>query len=221
MSQRSNRLILIITGVIALPLVVATAAMAARLVGDDGPNTLTGTPFADRILAKGGDDTVSALAGRDLVHAGAGNDTVSAGANADGVRGSAGDDALNGESGTDALLGGDGNDTVDGGSGRDKSDGGDGQDVLWALARVDVAAIGDPEGDELTGGPGRDRIMVRDGEADIVHCGEDRDLVVTDQFDQLDPDCEVRRQSDITSLDQVDDREENQTENPAEDRDEG
>ena len=83
-----------------------------------------------------------------------------------------------------------------------------------------MTAIGDPEGDELTGGLGRDRIIVRDGEVDIVHCGEGRDLVVTDQFDQLDPDCEVRRQSDITSLDQVDDSEERATENPPEDDDE-
>ena len=88
------------------------------------------------------------------------------------------------------------------------------------MIRVDVTAIGDPEGDELTGGPGRDRIVVRDGEVDVVHCGEGRDLVVTDQFAQLDQDCEVRRQSDITSLEQVDDSEERATENPPEDDDE-
>lgn len=80
--------------------------------------------------------------------------------------------------------------------------------MLWAVARVDVTAIGDAEGDELTGGSGGDRIHVRDGEADRVHCGEGRDLVISDQFDQVDANCEVRRQSDITSLDQVDDTEE-------------
>jgi hypothetical protein len=89
------------------------------------------------------------------------------------------------------------------------------------VARVDVTAIGDAEGDELTGGAGRDRIHVRDGEVDLVHCGEGRDLVISDQFDQVDADCEVRRQSDITSLEQVDDTEENRTENPSEDNDEG
>ena len=128
---------------------------------------------------------------------------------------------MSGGQGDDVQTGGGGADKLFANPGRDKSDGGDGADVLWALARVDVTAIGDPEGDELTGGTGRDRIMVRDGEVDIVHCGEGRDLVVTDQFDQLDPDCEVRRQSDITSLDQVEDQEENRTENPSEDRDEG
>jgi hypothetical protein len=45
--------------------------------------------------------------------------------------------------------------------------------------------------------------------------------VVSDQFDVLDADCELERQSDIRSLDQVEDGEENQTENPSEDRDEG
>ncbi len=84
-----------------------------------------------------------------------------------------------------------------------------------------MAAIGDPEGDELTGGAGRDRFLVRDGEVDLVHCGPGADLVISDQFDVLDADCEFERQSDITSLDQVEDGEENQTENPDEDRDEG
>ena len=46
--------------------------MAATIVGDDGPNMLTGTDQRDVILAKGGDDTVNALAARDLVRAGQG-----------------------------------------------------------------------------------------------------------------------------------------------------
>ncbi len=54
-----------------------------------------------------------------------------------------------------------------------------------------------------------------------MHCGTGADLVISDQFDVLYADCEFERQSDITSLDQVDDREENRTENPDEDRDEG
>jgi hypothetical protein len=40
LSQRSNRLLIAISGAAALSLLVAAAAMAARIVGDDGPNTL-------------------------------------------------------------------------------------------------------------------------------------------------------------------------------------
>ena len=97
------------------------------------------------------------------------------------------------------------------------SDGGDGDDVLWALSRKDVTAIGDPDGDDLTGGPGNDRFRVRDGEVDLVHCGDGRDTVLADQFDQVDNDCERVLRRDVTSLDQVDDQEENSTENPPQD----
>jgi Ca2+-binding RTX toxin-like protein len=89
--------------------------------------------------------------------------------------------------------------------------------VLWALSRKDVASIGDPDGDELTGGAGNDRFRVRDGEVDLVHCGDGRDTVLADQFDQVDNDCERVLRRDITSLDQVDDQEENSTESPSED----
>jgi hypothetical protein len=80
---------------------------------------------------------------------------------------------------------------------------------------VDVSSIGDTEGDELTGGNGRDLFLVRDGEVDLVHCGDDRDRVIADQFDQTDGDCERVIRREITSLDQVEDGEENRTENPS------
>ena len=116
---------------------------------------------------------------------------------------------------TDAVaINGPGADKLFANPGRDTSDGGDGHDILWALARVDVTAIGDTEGDELSGGNGRDLFLVRDGEVDLVHCGEGRDRVVADQFDQVDNDCERVNRRDISSLDQVEDREENRTENP-------
>jgi hypothetical protein len=117
--------------------------------------------------------------------------------------------------------GGPGFDLIFANPGRDVSDGGDGRDVLWALARVDVTVIGDPDGDELAGGEGGDRFFVRDGEIDKVHCGGGNDRVRADQFDQVDNDCEQVDRRDITSLDQVEDQEENRTENPPEDNDEG
>jgi hypothetical protein len=118
-------------------------------------------------------------------------------------------------------AGGGGADKIFANRGRDKSYGGDGADYLWALSRYDVTAIGDTEGDQIWGGEGRDRIRVRDGEVDVVNCGGGRDLVITDQFDQVAANCEIRRQSDILSLNQVDDTDENRTENPGEDEDEG
>jgi hypothetical protein len=80
---------------------------------------------------------------------------------------------------------------------------------------------GDTEGDELFGGEGRDRFLVRDGEVDLVHCGEGRDQVLADQFDQIDTDCERVFRRDVTALDQVDDGYENRTEDPSDDSDEG
>jgi hypothetical protein len=44
---------------------VASVATAATVIGDNGPNVITGTFDRDRILVRGGADTVNALAGRD------------------------------------------------------------------------------------------------------------------------------------------------------------
>jgi hypothetical protein len=48
--------------------------------------------------------------------------------------------------------------------------GGDGNDDLWALARGDVTAPGDPVGDTLMARAANDTIHVRDGEVDNVDC---------------------------------------------------
>ena len=106
--------------------------------------------------------------------------------------------------------------------GRDTVTGGEGDDVLWALARVDVTALGDQEGDTLDGGNGNDRFNVRDGEADRIACGEGRDKVRADQFDVIvdataenaNGSCEVvKRSSQLDS-----DAPENQVQSPPEDR---
>ncbi len=129
--------------------------------------------------------------------------------------GGPGRDFMSGGFGDDRQSGGPGSDKLFANQGRDVSDGGDGDDVLWALSRKDVTAIGDAEGDELSGDTGNDRFLVRDGEADLVHCGDGRDRVLADQFDRIDNDCELVVRREITSLDQVEDREENQTEEPS------
>ena len=87
-----------------------------------------------------------------------------------------------------------GDDLIFANRGVDRSYGGDGADELWALSRYDVTALGDPVGDELHGGDGADRFRVRDGEVDTVHCGDGRDSVLADQYDQVDTDCEASAQ---------------------------
>jgi Ca2+-binding RTX toxin-like protein len=198
--------------------------------GDDTVNAL-----AARDLVRGGEgnDTIDGGRGCDRVFGGLGDDTIEGGPGfsfhrfrCERLHGGVGNDVSNGGPGRDFMSGGQGDDTQSGGPGadkifanpgRDRSDGGDGRDVLWALARADVAMIGDPEGDDLTGGTGADRFRVRDGELDSVHCGEGRDRVIADQFDQVDNDCDRVIRRDITSLDQVEDQEENRTENPSSD----
>src|ERR1700749_3510080 len=48
----------------------AALASAATLVGDEGDNTLTGTPRADYILGHQGNDTLEGKGGRDLIRGG-------------------------------------------------------------------------------------------------------------------------------------------------------
>jgi Ca2+-binding RTX toxin-like protein len=129
--------------------------------------------------------------------------------------GNRGRDFISGGRGDDTLSGGRRADLIFANRGRDHSDGGGGPDVLWAHSRFDVAAVGDPDGDELSGGNGRDLFRVRDGEVDLVHCGEGRDHVLADQFDTVDHDCEHVDRRDATSLDQVQDGAENRAEDPS------
>jgi hypothetical protein len=83
-----------------------------------------------------------------------------------------------------------------------------------------VTAIGDLVGNQVSGGDGRDRIKVRDGRGRRFSCRPGRDLVVTDQYDQVAANCEMSRQSEVLSLDQVDDTEGNRTDAPDEGADE-
>jgi Ca2+-binding RTX toxin-like protein len=83
----------------------------ATIVGDEGPNKLSGTPAADVIAALGGNDKVSGLAGNDTICGGPGNDTLTGGQ---------GMDTLLGQKGKDTLKGGPGNDKLKGGAGQDK-----------------------------------------------------------------------------------------------------
>jgi hypothetical protein len=111
---------------------------------------------------------------RDQLDGGPGGETLVGRAGADRLRGFDGDDCLDGGNGNDSLWGGKGNDTLNGRGGKDSIDGGPGADVL-------------------IGGPGNDVIGARDGEPDIITCGNGRDSVRADRADRVSGCERVRR----------------------------
>jgi dipeptidyl aminopeptidase/acylaminoacyl peptidase len=89
-------------------------------------------------------------------------------------------DLIRGLGGDDRITGGDGHDEIDGGRGDDWISGGPYGDVL----------VGGPGRDRIDGGLGPDLIRVRDGERDIVRCGNGPDRVLADAHDVVARDCE-------------------------------
>ncbi|MDH4386241.1 MAG: calcium-binding protein, partial [Caulobacter sp.] len=83
----------------------------ANLIGDNNPNTLTGTELQDLIQGLAGDDILTGLGG---------NDTIEGGTGADIIDGGDGDDILDGGDDADQITTGSGNDTVNGGTGSDQ-----------------------------------------------------------------------------------------------------
>ena len=130
--------------------------------GDDGDNTLTGTPERDTVLGGGGNDTMGGGAGDDCLRGGAGNDTVAGEAGNDNVGGGDGDDQLTGNDGDDTLSGAGGNDSLGGGAGNDVGTGGDGNDGLDGGPGDDLLA-GEGGDDTIFGGPDADTIVGLDG----------------------------------------------------------
>ena len=71
-----RRMTLLFTAMSAALLLGSGTALAALVEGDNGDNTLTGSPMSDIIHAYGAEDLVSALGGRDEVHGGYGTDRL-------------------------------------------------------------------------------------------------------------------------------------------------
>jgi Ca2+-binding RTX toxin-like protein len=72
--MRKLKLIVAFAAVVALG--AASVAIAATINGDDGPNTLVGTPHGDTINGLGGDDRVIGLGGNDKIRGGSGDDAI-------------------------------------------------------------------------------------------------------------------------------------------------
>ena len=158
--------------------------------GDDGDNTLTGTPIADEMHGLGGNDILSGLAGEDVLEGGDGNDVLDGGTGIDtasyasaaqGVSvslavtspqdtGGAGIDTL---VSIENLTGSDHNDILTGNAGANALSGGAGDDIL----------IGGAGADTLIGGAGND-ILIGGAGADVLDGGDGFDLVSyeTDTF---------------------------------------
>ena len=180
----------------------APGRRADLLFGNAGNDTVNGGPGWDFIAGNLGNDTLNGGGGKDRIFGGKGDDTVNGGPGApfsrrrfeDRLHGGDGNDKVNGGNGRDYISGGAGDDISTGGAGADRifanlgadqSFGGNGNDDLWALARGDVAAPGDPSGDALTGGDGDDTFHTRDGEVDRIDCGNGTDTALLDQFDLI------------------------------------
>jgi len=126
--------------------------------GYNAHEVISGTDFADWLLAGDGDDTI---------WGGDGNDYIDGGAGADHVYGEGGDDYMVGGSVPDFMDGGDGNDIIHAGDDVDVVIGGAGDDKLYGEANLD----------EMHGGEGNDYI---DGglEADLIYGGNGNDIIV-------------------------------------------
>jgi hypothetical protein len=150
-------------------------------VGTAARETLTGSPFGDRLRGGRGNDTLEGRGGADCLAGQGGRDTARGGNGNDTVEGGDGRDRLFGNNGNDTARGGDGNDTIEGGDGRDRLFGSGGNDRIEANAGRRQL---------LSGGAGRDRLFAANGQRDRIRCGKGRDRVRADRGDRVARDCE-------------------------------
>ena len=147
--------------------------------GTRAGDALTGAALRDRLYGNAGDDCLAGQEGDDVLEAGPGDDRAEGGRGNDPISGRGGDDALAGDRGDDNVFGDRGHDTVGGGPGRDFLRGGAGRDEIH----------GRRGGDYIEGGRGRDTVRAgrgddevwmgpfgRRGGADVVDCGDGRDV---------------------------------------------
>ena len=148
---------------ISMVSVVQPAAFAEKIEGDEGPNTLVGTPGNDNIDSKGGNDrnlgdaVIGDGSGDDKINSGEGSDTnsgdtlVGDGSGDDKINSGKGDDVNFGDtdpafgtgSGDDKINAGQGDDQLTGNGGADKFQCGKGEDT--------VTDFNEEEGDKATG----------------------------------------------------------------------
>lgn len=172
----TRRLVLLLTVMVTAILLASGAALAASIVGTDGPDTVAGTEGDDTLDGLGGDDTIEGLAGKDTVEGGDGADHLYGG-------NAAHDGSL---SGADVLRGEIGNDYLEGSANGDRLNGGGGADT------VVEGPDGDQALDTIFGGSGADLISAAGVPAstDDIDCGEGVDDVQADPLDAVSSNCE-------------------------------
>ena len=151
------------------------AAILEAIAVQSENETVHGTDADDSLFGGVLADSINGQDGNDMLRGGDGNDDI---------RGDDGDDTLFGDAGNDALFGESGNDAIEGGTGDDELEGGRGEDVLRGDDGDDTLNGGfDP--DRLFGGAGDDEINALDGSADEVTCGPGFDRVTVDRLDRI------------------------------------
>ena len=100
-------------------------------------------------------------------------------------------DVIRGTQGLDSLCGRAGRDVLRGRGGHDRLWGNRDRDVLIGGAGNDILEPG-PSIDRVFGDDGADRLLLRDGVADVASCGPGRDVVFADRRDKMaKKNCEV------------------------------
>jgi hypothetical protein len=170
---------------------IGSTVAANLLDGGPGSDTVRGGNVQDRLYLGPDGGTAEGHGGDDLLYGGdtginglvggAGNDQIFSGAAGGSLWGDAGDDVLTGGPAADTLEGVDGEDVLEGADGDDELTGGPGRD-------------------RMAGGPGDDLIKAADGTSDEISCGPGIDRVVKDRSDRLPADCEVAPRLRLTGF---------------------
>lgn len=173
-----RRILLVLTAIGVAVLLASGLAIAATILGTDGPDTLTGTSGDDTIEGFGGNDTISGMAGSDTIKGGLGADKLYGGNEYQSVGASADRDRLEGDEGQDTIVGG---------PGVDELKGGEGNDVIMEGPADDSAE------EKFIGEDGDDFFSVASIPAskDDVQCGNGQDEVEADPLDVINNDCET------------------------------
>ena len=148
-----------------IPTCQGSPATAPGHLGDNGNNTLVGTPGDDVLIGQGGNDTIKGKGGVDIICGEAdgsisnGKDTLRGGPGFDTLLGNNSADKLYGDADRDNLFGGAGNDLLNGGT-DPGGVGGDQANYIFADATTPI------NGNLLTGkatGEGKDTLVNIEG----------------------------------------------------------
>lgn len=176
----------------------AGSPFADRLIGTDGPNSLSGRGGADVLVGAGGDDTLRGGSGPDALRGGAGNDALLGGGGRDlaDLRDAPGPVVVDLAAGTASGHGTDllrGIVEVEGsrfadvlrGDGKPNRLHGRGGDDTVAGRRGADTLLGGGGSDVLKGAGGADLLLARDGRPDLVIGGPGRDAGRVDARDDV------------------------------------